>query len=135
MILLQVGQCGIQVGQTLVNCMQKEYLKFKNRNPDKDALEWPLNLIDQLIVDTERKVWTKQNKKSKTIFPLKYLDQGCMGRGNNWTFGFFDDQGVEGIMDSYRKMTESLCKYDGVMLMHSLAGGTGSGLGSRLPTH
>jgi Tubulin/FtsZ family, GTPase domain len=89
-------------------------------------------LLDQLIIDTERKVWRKQSRKSKTIFPATYLDQGSVGRGNNWAYGFSDDQGVEGIMDSYRKMTEKLCKYDGVMLFHSLAGGTGSGLGSRL---
>jgi hypothetical protein len=56
------------------------------------------------------------------------------GRGNNWAFGFFgeEDDDTEKAMEEYRKIAEASYKNEGVFLFHSLAGGTGSGLGSRL---
>ena len=49
MILLQVGQAGIQSGQMLIE-------KLSNENISKDLLHYPFNTIDQLCIDTERKV-------------------------------------------------------------------------------
>lgn len=56
------------------------------------------------------------------------------GRGNNWAFGFFDEDGIQEIMESFRKIVEANYKYEGALILHSLAGGTGSGLGSRYLT-
>lgn len=61
-----------------------------------------------------------------------YIDHGSTGRGNNWAHGFYDDEIVGEILESYRKIVEASYQYDGCMLLHSLAGGTGSGLGSRI---
>jgi tubulin delta len=87
--------------------------------------------LQQLIVDTERKVWMKR-KEANSIFDALYVDQGTIGRGNNWTHGFYDSANLEQVLDSYRKVVERRSTYDGMMILHSLAGGTGSGLGSRL---
>jgi hypothetical protein len=73
------------------------------------------------------------------------------GRGNNWalgyskdylevqsktTYGFGDDRDQmtlhERVMEMVRKRAEQADYFRGAMLFHSLAGGTGSGLGSRL---
>ena len=63
------------------------------------------------------------------------------GRGNNWALGYSknyqeqlkDDKTLcERAMESLRKESEQADYYMGTVLTHSLAGGTGSGLGSRL---
>lgn len=74
-------------------------------------------------------------------FSLFLLCLFCSGRANNWAFGYFgggenvkssgSNGDVEAIMETYRRMVESVYRYDGVLMIHSLAGGTGSGLGSR----
>ena len=49
MILLQVGQAGLQVGQSLIENLGRE-------NGSNHHIKYPLNTIDQLCIDTERKV-------------------------------------------------------------------------------
>ena len=111
MIVLEVGQCGIQVGQSL----------FDEIDKSKECSM----LFDQFIVDTELKAQQRANTRSDHIYI-----KGSFGRGNNWANGHFDN--VDDIMDGYRKLVESKCVYDGCVMIHSLAGGTGSGLGTRI---
>ncbi|KAI8900249.1 Tubulin/FtsZ family, GTPase domain-containing protein [Globomyces pollinis-pini] len=126
MIVLQIGQCGIQVGQSLFESLLSE-------NVASDYVHYPFSLLSQIAIDTERKVWNKRSRLSNsTLFDPFYLDHGSSGRGNNWAHGYYDDSKIDEIMESYRKLVESSYSYDGCMLIHSLAGGTGSGLGSRL---
>jgi hypothetical protein len=72
------------------------------------------------------------------------------GRGNNWAMGYYgprlkapkpvftslavDDpkERVELVMDSLRREIETIDCYQGSVVMHSLGGGTGSGLGCRV---
>ncbi len=89
-------------------------------------------MFNQLCIDTERKVWKKRLRLESTGFQSIYIDQGTIGRGNNWAHGFFNNDNIEETMNIYRKLAESSFEYQGCMLLHSLAGGTGSGLGSRL---
>jgi hypothetical protein len=57
LILVQIGQCGIQVGQSLSDALEKEYYSVINiRNVSHDHLNYPLNLFKQLAIDTEAKV-------------------------------------------------------------------------------
>ena len=105
--------------------------QFQNENKDSYP-HYPLSLFNQLAIDTERKVWDKRNKQESSIFDSIYLDHGTSGRGNNWAHGFYDDSLISNAMEVYRKVVESQYQYGGCMLIHSLAGGTGSGLGSRL---
>ena len=56
------------------------------------------------------------------------------GRGNHWAYGYAET--VEGfnenVMEWIRIEAENCDFYEGIVMMHSIAGGTGSGLGSRL---
>lgn len=56
------------------------------------------------------------------------------GAGNNWAKGYFSEGAelVEEVLDSIRKEAESCESMQGFQMMHSLGGGTGSGLGSLL---
>ena len=93
-----------------------------------------------ILVDSEPKVIkqilaSKLEKFEHTIFSEN-------GRGNNWALGFSKDYKEnhkkdevtlhERAIDALRKEAEKADFYLGTVLTHSLAGGTGSGLGSRL---
>lgn len=63
------------------------------------------------------------------------------GRGNNWALGYSDtykekadDENLmfDSALELLRKRSERMSYFRGTLLFHSLAGGTGSGLGSRL---
>lgn len=60
------------------------------------------------------------------------LDNGS-GAGNNWGAGHFQgEQNMDVIMDILEREAENSDSLEAFMLMHSVAGGTGSGLGSVL---
>ncbi|XP_077160559.1 uncharacterized protein LOC143820973 isoform X2 [Paroedura picta] len=66
------------------------------------------------------------------------LIMGKQGRGNNWAFGYHGvrSEGEQSLlhrtMESLRKEAERRDCYGGTVLFHSLSGGTGAGLSSRL---
>ncbi|KAI8847995.1 Tubulin/FtsZ family, GTPase domain-containing protein [Chytridium lagenaria] len=61
------------------------------------------------------------------------VDCGSTGRGNNWAYGYWDENGLEATLEAFRITLEKSDEHNpGCMLVHSVAGGTGSGLGSRI---
>ncbi|RKO96999.1 hypothetical protein CXG81DRAFT_12549 [Caulochytrium protostelioides] len=133
MIVLQVGQCGIQVGQALFDQLQQEV-------PPARGAAWcpfPLNQFQQILVDTERKVWSARQHQAHqhALYDLHVVDHGVTGRGNNWGHGYIDATNVDATLETYRRVVEALPNNEGTLLLHSLAGGTGSGLGSSLCEH
>lgn len=55
------------------------------------------------------------------------------GAGNNWAYGYAQAQQLEdNILDMIEREAEGADNFEGFMLCHSIAGGTGSGLGSLL---
>lgn len=70
--------------------------------------------------------------------PLRQLfDQTCIvtnypGSGNNWAIGYHvhGREYHDRIEESIRHMVEKCDRLHGFLLMHSLGGGTGSGLGT-----
>ena len=54
------------------------------------------------------------------------------GSANNWAFGYFKHGPAckEGVLDVVRKEVERADSLSGFALVHSLAGGTGSGFGT-----
>jgi hypothetical protein len=99
MILLEIGQCGIQVGQPLNGLLpQQQFLP--------------------LLLDTER----------KTLQGPHGIKLDSSGRGNNWAHGYSESISL----DYFRNCVEKQARFKGACFLHSVAGGTGSGLGSRL---
>ncbi|XP_020281663.1 tubulin epsilon chain-like isoform X2 [Pseudomyrmex gracilis] len=72
--------------------------------------------------------------------PLRQLfDQTCIvtnypGSGNNWAIGYHDHgkEYHDRIEESIRRVVERCDRLHGFLLMHSLGGGTGSGLGTAI---
>ncbi|GLD99328.1 hypothetical protein PINS_up008047 [Pythium insidiosum] len=74
---------------------------------------------------------------SKTMAPTTAEHRRALRRGHHGTLAADDlandrRELVELVMESLRVEIEALDRYDGSMVMHSLGGGTGAGLGCRL---
>ena len=60
-----------------------------------------------------------------------FVGQQGIGAGNNWGTGYAAGEGVqEEIFDMIDREADGSDSLEGFMLLHSIAGGTGSGLGS-----
>ncbi|KAG8546509.1 hypothetical protein GDO81_018767 [Engystomops pustulosus] len=134
LIWLQVGQCGNQIGQ--------EWWQILGSNIPEDE-RYPYfsrdGLINAICVDTEPKVIRKLRQQVKRgYFRDANIIVGQRGRGNNWAYGYhgITRSGERGLldrtMDAFRKEVERRDCYSGTVILHSLCGGTGSGMGSRL---
>ena len=57
---------------------------------------------------------------------------GASGSGNNWACGYFKHSCslIPGVVDGVRKEMEAADHCGGLMMLQSLAGGTGSGVGA-----
>ena len=68
------------------------------------------------------------------MFNPEYFVTGHNGAGNNWAKGYLTE-GAE-LLDNILNVTRKLCEkcdcLQGFQLIHSIGGGTGSGLGSLL---
>ncbi|KAM8967623.1 tubulin delta chain-like [Pelodytes ibericus] len=134
LVWLQVGQCGNQIGQEwwqiiTNNATEEGRLSYFSRD----------GAIKAICVDSEPKVVGKMQKQvKKGSFRDSNLIVGRTGRGNNWAYGYSgacahaEKNLLILTMESFRKEVERQDCYSGTVLLHSLCGGTGSGLGSRL---
>ncbi|XP_055959459.1 tubulin delta chain [Patella vulgata] len=131
-VTLHVGQCGNQVGKSfLKNLIDTEEVKESLTYIDNSGK------LRSVHVDSEPKVVHKLQKSLSQVRE-KNIICGKRGRGTNWALGYYglksetENNLVEDTTEALRKEIERCDSYCGVVLMHSLSGGTGSGLGSRL---
>ena len=141
--IIQIGQCGNQIGfnifDNLINEMKNssECLTqiisdtyFTISNTDKI-------ISNAILIDMEAKVIEKCIKRSK-INGWNYDEKNIIykqsGSGNNWANGFFyHGPTVENtFVETISNFSEKFDYLDSIILINSLAGGTGSGLGSYL---
>lgn len=146
-ITLQIGQCGNQVGQEFWRQLAAEH----GIAPD-GVLEQPNNTIEDrkdiffypaddgryipraILFDLEPRVieGIKKGTYSNFFNPenMKVVADGG-GAGNVWSKGY--DLGLKNyddIADMIRREVEVADALEGFILCHSIAGGTGSGVGS-----
>jgi len=135
--MLHVGQGGNQVGQQLWSTALNECA------PKGDTLiNRETRKARAILIDSEPKV-VRSSSIRRGVENLWNPDNVIFhqnGRGNNWAMGYKDSQSPSGLrsslsdttMEIFRKEVERCDYYTGCIMTHSLAGGTGSGLGSRL---
>nr|XP_033787772.1 tubulin delta chain-like isoform X2 [Geotrypetes seraphini] len=133
----KVGQCGNQIGLEWWQILTCESSTFQES--DRYPFFTHDEKLSALCVDSELKVVRNLQKQIKRgVFRDSNLILGQRGRGNNWAYGYHgarsDDEVslLEKTMESFRKEVERKDCYCGTVLLHSLCGGTGSGLGARL---
>lgn len=130
---IQIGQCGNQVGQAFYSQMHHEGTKA---SPAHQALLQQFFSQDQpkaLLVDMEPKVVNKCLAKSS---PWRYDPSLSLvraeGSGNNWAYGCY--MHGPNVRDDLEKVLKRLVEPEDYIntfvQLQSMAGGTGSGLGS-----
>ena len=147
MIMLQLGQCGNQIGFEFWKKLCKEHgisqegvlEEHANEGLDrKDVFFYQADdehyiprsvlmdleprVINNIMSSPYRKLYNPEN-----IFLAK--DGG--GAGNNWASGYAQGQlHYEDMFDIIDREADGSDSLEGFVLTHSIAGGTGSGMGS-----
>lgn len=158
-ITLQVGQCGNQIGGEFWKqlCLEhgiepngrlkevpsSSYMDGGNIavNDRKDVFFYPSDddhyIPRALLIDLEPRVVDRLTNTGsyKDLFNPEnvFIAQDGGGAGNNWASGFRQgEQHSEHVLDMMDRESDNSDSLEGFVLCHSIAGGTGSGMGSYL---
>eukprot|EP00771_Trimastix_marina_P000307 gnl/Trimastix_PCT/1328.p1 GENE.gnl/Trimastix_PCT/1328~~gnl/Trimastix_PCT/1328.p1 ORF type:complete len:462 (-),score=143.83 gnl/Trimastix_PCT/1328:817-2202(-) len=159
LITLQVGQCGSQIGSRFWQLALEEFSTYNHTGQFDEALSAFFRNFDApqggseikcgshdsianlraraIMVDTESGVQNVQQRSHlRTLFDRsQYICTAEQtGSGNNWAIGHheYGPRYRAPILDAVRRMAESCDSLQSFFIMHSLGGGTGSGLGTYL---
>jgi tubulin delta len=114
-------------------CKKRFFIETSEGKSESNSL-----IARSLLIDMESKVVNKLLRRPMTSVPWKYRDSNSYtqkkGSGNNWSFGYCVNGPKSGtkIMELVRKEVERCDRLDGFLIGLSLAGGTGSGVGTYL---
>ncbi|KAK3045570.1 gamma-tubulin [Extremus antarcticus] len=148
-ITLQAGQCGNSVGSQFWQqlCLEHGINRDGHLEPfateggdRKDVFFYQSDdtryIPRAILLDLEPRVLDGINSGShKNIYNPEnfYVHKGGTGAGNNWAAGYaMGGQVEEEVLDMIEREADGSDSLEGFMLLHSIAGGTGSGLGSFL---
>ena len=142
-VYLCIGQCGIQLGQNFIE------RSLNSLGEDNNPV--PVILVDSDSKVTRRArerlgVCDRSGRSSRGVLDERNVISTRGGCGNNWGLGYlmgrepFKTEGAfssyctlgERVMESVRRSVERLDSQRVTVLFHSIAGGTGAGLGSHL---
>jgi hypothetical protein len=131
MVSMMVGQCGNQIGAAAYAALHAE-----RPLPGDRALFDEGGHARAVLVDGEAKVVGALVRHADGPFSRANAFAEDSGRGNNWALGYYGPRAgnhiVDRAMDALRRQLEASDAYRGGMIFHSLCGGTGAGLGSRI---
>ncbi|KAI1626362.1 tubulin gamma chain [Exophiala viscosa] len=148
-ITIQAGQCGNAIGSKFWQQLCQEHgisrdgtlEDFATEGGDrKDVFFYQSDdtryIPRAILVDLEPRVINSiQTGPYKNIYNPEnfFVGEDGMGAGNNWAAGYAAGERVqEEIFDMIDREADGSDSLEGFMLLHSIAGGTGSGLGSYL---
>uniref|UniRef100_A0A1A7Y5L4 Tubulin, epsilon 1 n=1 Tax=Iconisemion striatum TaxID=60296 RepID=A0A1A7Y5L4_9TELE len=152
-VVVQVGQCGNQVGCRFWDLALREHASVNKSGIYDEALSSFFRNVDSrksdcsveeriqnlkaraVLVDMEEGVVNEiLQGPLKEVFDSTQLLTDASGSGNNWAVGYMTYGSVhrETIVDLLRRAAEHCDYLQCFFLLHSLGGGTGSGLGTRV---
>ncbi|KAI9791683.1 MAG: gamma-tubulin [Piccolia ochrophora] len=146
-ITIQAGQCGNSVGSQFWQQLCQEHGISQDGNLEEFATEGgdrkdvffyqsddTRYIPRAILLDLEPRVINSiQTGAYKNIYNPEnfYIGKEGIGAGNNWAAGYATGEGVhEEVMEMIEREADGSDSLEGFMLLHSIAGGTGSGLGS-----
>lgn len=150
-ITLQVGQCGNQVGREFWSQLAKEHgigqdgLSLQEDSPTAVREDHPVTFFKQndsnrytpraLLFDLEPSIINDIRNSFPGFFNERnvWVSQDNLGAGNTWSIGY--DYGTENqdqFINMIDREIDATENFEAFQLIHSVAGGTGSGLGSNL---
>ncbi|CAF0911737.1 unnamed protein product [Brachionus calyciflorus] len=148
-IQIQIGQCGSQIGENFWEKLIDEHKidkngKFCGTENERFLLDNSKVHLDQnskdrytprtVFIDLDSNVLEniKQSSLNK-LFKTEDMIYSNEGTGNCFPFGhYLSNEIVDKALERIRKKVEGCDKFHGFNLIYSLAGGTGSGLGTKL---
>ncbi|KAJ3079446.1 gamma-tubulin [Quaeritorhiza haematococci] len=146
-ITIQTGQCGNQIGMEFWSMLCAEHgispdgilEDFATEGGDrKDVFFYQADdehyIPRAILLDLEPRVINNilQSKYANLYNPENiFLSNDGGGAGNNWAYGYSQGEKVhEDVIEMIDREADGSDSLEGFMLLHSIAGGTGSGLGS-----
>ena len=151
-ITLCVGQCGNQIGSEFWKQITAEHGIRPNGVPEDFALEGDdrkdvffyeaddARFVPRaLLLDLEPRVVNNiQNSQHRDLFNPEniFVSKEGGGAGNNWASGHRQaEENAELLADMLDREADNSDSLEGFVLTHSIAGGTGSGMGSYILEH
>ena len=149
-VTVQLGQCGNQIGTQLFSILHADALastkhstsinqsQYKQATIDRFFTERDLKppLAKAVLIDMETKVIqssiSEAKKEGTWLYDTSSTYRGRRGSGNNWANGFYQHgpQVHDGVLEIVRKEVEKCDYFEGFLILMSVAGGTGSGMGT-----
>uniref|UniRef100_A0A8C4KCB1 Tubulin epsilon chain n=1 Tax=Dromaius novaehollandiae TaxID=8790 RepID=A0A8C4KCB1_DRONO len=153
-VLVQVGQCGNQVGCRFWDLALREHAAVNKKGIYDEALSSFFRNVDTrsgedgrdiskgkicslkaraLLIDMEEGVVNEiLQGPLRDVFDSRQLITDVSGSGNNWAVGhkLYGCQYQENIVEKLRKTAEHCDCLQCFFIIHSMGGGTGSGLGT-----
>lgn len=143
-ITLQIGQCGNQLGTALFSLLAAELnggnakvhrsrFFYEQRAEQSTKQKW---LARAVLVDTESKAVAQslQPRSAEQIwkYDARYAINLRTGAGNCWASGRnrMSKLLLPKVLAAIKSQIGKCEKVDAILILHSLAGGTGSGVGS-----
>ena len=144
-IFVETGQCGNQLGFSLLNSLHDhlatlegdEYAEMLETCFHSSSSKDSKPVARAVCLDTEPKVINeclqKSNHRPWRLDPKKVAYRHG-GAGNNWALGYEMASGefLELSINLIRRELELCNDSQSLVFMHSVAGGTGSGLGTKI---
>lgn len=150
-VTVQLGQCGNQIGTQFFSTLYDDSCQLSSSSPYRQvALERFFHQQDPsssrsrdlqaraVLVDMESKVVQQSlstaKRERKWVFNEKCVYVEKCGSGNNWANGYLNHapSAMSAILDKVRQQTECCDYLDGFLILMSVAGGTGSGVGAKV---
>ncbi|MFA0809558.1 hypothetical protein [Microbulbifer epialgicus] len=148
-LCIQVGGCGNQVGEVFWDQLRQEY-GIDNTGTIVDTSSISSELLENIevffkktsdgkylprTINVDLDPATLDSLRASSISKLLLTDNyffSTEGTNNNWAKGFYTKGAelINEIMAGVKKELDACANPQGVILFHSLGGGTGSGLGS-----
>uniref|UniRef100_A0A3Q3ASP7 Tubulin epsilon 1 n=1 Tax=Kryptolebias marmoratus TaxID=37003 RepID=A0A3Q3ASP7_KRYMA len=138
-VVVQVGQCGNQVGCRFWALALREHAHVNKKGVyDKALSSFFQNggggSAVAVLVDMEEGVVNEiLQGPLREVFDSTQLLTDVSGSGNNWAVGYmtYGSAYRESIVDKLRRASERCDCLQYFFLIHSMGGGTGSGLGTK----
>ncbi|KAG5679118.1 hypothetical protein PVAND_008710 [Polypedilum vanderplanki] len=150
-VFIQMGQAGNRIGEKFWEIISDEHnvnncghfygqsiLPYQRINVYYECIENSRFMPRSVLVDLEPSyINTIREGTLGKLFNPEYMVMGSTGAGNNWAKGFYTEGAaqMENVLEIIKKQVECCDCLQGFQMLHSIGGGTGSGMGSLLLRH
>uniref|UniRef100_A0A8C9WP87 Tubulin epsilon 1 n=1 Tax=Scleropages formosus TaxID=113540 RepID=A0A8C9WP87_SCLFO len=132
-IIVQVGQCGNQVGCRFWDLALREHAHINTKGVYDEALSSFFR--NAVLIDMEEGVVNEiLQGPLRDVFDSTQLVTDVSGSGNNWAVGHkvYGPACRDHVVEKVRRAAEHCDSLQCFFLIHSMGGGTGSGLGTHV---